>query len=138
MESSYTWRTTDETLITQMKNAKQNKPFLSPSFRLFNLTFQLQFLPNGQSNAEGNADLFLNICGLSPKVHSINLWRKYRFVEVDAERAGNSEITREQMYCASWPVGRVKTTDIQKLNQITLKVDVKLFNVFDIDGKDIT
>eukprot|EP01084_Bolivina_argentea_P192966 331153_1 len=102
MESSYTWRTTDETLITQMKNAKQNKPFLSPSFRLFNLTFQLQFFPNGQSTTEGNVDIFSMICGLSPKVHSINLWRKYRFVELDKEHAGTCEITREKMYCASW------------------------------------
>eukprot|EP01084_Bolivina_argentea_P076654 138945_1 len=105
MESSYTWRITDETLITQMKNAKPNQPFLSPSFRLFNLTFQLEFLPNGQTKTKGNAHLFLNLCGLSPKVHSINMWRKYKFVEVDKEKVGNCEITRERMYCPSWAVG---------------------------------
>eukprot|EP01084_Bolivina_argentea_P135912 239413_1 len=117
-----------------MKNAKQNQSFLSPSFRLFNLTFQLEFFPNGQRTMKGNAHLFLNICGLFPKVHSINISRKYSFVEVDAENTGNCEITREEMYCGSWPEGHVKTTDIQKLNHITFKVDVTLFNVFDIDG----
>eukprot|EP01084_Bolivina_argentea_P135913 239414_1 len=117
-----------------MKNAKQNQSFLSPSFRLFNLTFQLEFFPNGQNKSKGNAKLFLMICGLPPKVHSINISRKYSFVEVDAENTGNREITREQMYCSSWSGDRVKTTDIRKLNHITFKVDVTLFNVFDIDG----
>eukprot|EP01083_Nonionella_stella_P029019 79979_1 len=108
MESSYTWRITDETLITQMKNAKRNQSFLSPSFRLFNLTFQLEFFPNGQTKTKGNVELFLMICGLSPKVHSINMWRKSSFVEVDVEDARNTEITREQMYCPSWLTGHVK------------------------------
>eukprot|EP01084_Bolivina_argentea_P004854 9185_1 len=138
---SYTWKVTDKTLIRQIKSTKQGECFSSQPFRLFNLSFQLEVYPNGVTTGgehAGNVKLFLHIRGLSPNVHSINLNRRCKFVEAATVVDSDCNITQEHMYCTSWRLGSVKTADIQKLNQMTFKVDVMLFTVFDKDGEDIT
>eukprot|EP01084_Bolivina_argentea_P262456 443837_1 len=111
---SYTWKITDKTLIRQIKTAKEGQAFYSPDFRLFNLTFELKLYPNGQNSKErGNVLIFLYICGLSPKVDSINMKRRYTFVEVNATHDYNSKITKQNMCSYSWPFEHVKTSNIQ-------------------------
>eukprot|EP01084_Bolivina_argentea_P033698 62318_1 len=117
---SYTWKITDKALIHQMKTAEEGELFYSPQFKSFNFTFELELYPNGYTDREGNVEIFLNICGLPPQVESIEIKRKYTFVEVDAtDVIRNFTFRNEQMYYNSWSIGHVKTANIQKLNQMT-------------------
>eukprot|EP01084_Bolivina_argentea_P289246 496644_1 len=137
---SYTWKVTDPKLITKMKNATTGTKFRSQTFRLFNLTWEFELWPNGQSGkTRRNVMIYLVLCGLSPNVKSINIWRNYVFVEGNIEHDYNAELThdRHAQYCNSWKLGTLTTTNIQNFNQFTFKVDVKLYNVFDINGEDI-
>eukprot|EP01084_Bolivina_argentea_P318848 553052_1 len=138
MMESYTWKIRDKALITKIKNAKPGQTFTSPTFRLCNLTFELQLYPNGQSETPGNVLIYLFMCGLSPKIHSIVLQRKYMLIEMDAENSRSNTIKQDKMYCEGWGVGMVKTSDLQKLTQMTFKIGITLCNVFDKDGEDIT
>eukprot|EP01084_Bolivina_argentea_P262458 443839_1 len=134
---SYMWKITDKALIRQIKTAKKGEKFCSPPFRLFNLTFELELYPNQQNDDNREVLIFLRLCGLPAKVESINMKRKYTFVEVGATHDYNCTITKEKMCCDSWLHGDVKTSNIQKLKEMTFKVDITLFNIFDKNGDGI-
>eukprot|EP01084_Bolivina_argentea_P157750 274880_1 len=123
-----------------MRNAAKGTGFRSPTFQLFNLKWELELYPNGGSDkSAGNVVIYLCLCALSPNVKSINVKRKYTFVEGNAESfAQQREITRSKMFCSSWKLAKLTTTTLQKFNEFTFKVDVTLYNAFDINGKDIT
>eukprot|EP01083_Nonionella_stella_P086051 238805_1 len=140
MESmSYTWNITDPTLITQIKTAKPLQTFKSPVFSMFNFRWFLSLYPNGHSqNLIGKTDIFLHLTVLPEKVKSMRINRKYTLAELDVSFDRMLTITHEHLHAASWSAGTVKTSQIQKCNQFTFKVDLDLFAVFDNDGNDIT
>eukprot|EP01083_Nonionella_stella_P179696 638793_1 len=136
---SYTWNIVDPTLITQIKAAKQGQRFKSPIFSMFNFRWFLELYPNGSStNRIGKTQMFLELVALSDKVKSLRINRKYTFAELDVLLDSSRTLSHKQMGCASWPVGTVKTQDLQKCTQFTFKVDVELYVVFDKDDNDIT
>eukprot|EP01084_Bolivina_argentea_P029687 55121_1 len=131
---SFTWTITDPKLIKEMISSKPGKLFSSPIYRLFNFTWQLEILPTGKHEQPGNVYLFLNLCGLSPKVDFIHAWRQCTFVEQLSSIETHVNFSHDKMYAKSWKSGVVKTEALHNFQQLTFKVDIKLYTVFDTDG----
>eukprot|EP01084_Bolivina_argentea_P045890 84467_1 len=136
---SYTWQITDPILITQIKTATPKQRFASPAFRLFNFVWELKLYPNGETNNNsGMAKIFLRACGLSKKISSINMRIRYCFVEGDKSQTANAKITHDKQTAGTWKSGTVKTSDFQKWDQLTFKIEITLYNVFNTEQDDIT
>eukprot|EP01084_Bolivina_argentea_P045891 84469_1 len=136
---SYTWQITDPILITQIKTATPKQRFASPAFRLFNFVWELNLFPNGDTNSNsGMVKIYLRTCGLSKKISSINTRIRYCFVEGDKSKAANAKITQDKPEAGSWKNGTMKTSDFQKWDQLTFKIEITLYNVFNTEQDDIT
>eukprot|EP01083_Nonionella_stella_P123907 373706_1 len=140
MESMlYTWNITDPTVIQQIKTAKPGQLFKSPVFTMFNFRWILELYPNGHASEYiGEAQVFLELIGLSEKIKSVGIGRQYTLEELDACYHTNRVFTHENMSGGTWSTGTVTTQDLQKCIQFTFKVNADLHAVFDKDDNDIT
>eukprot|EP01083_Nonionella_stella_P288471 981610_1 len=136
--STYTWKITDPSLVRQIKNAKNNAKWSSPTFAGGGFRWYLDFRPNGHTNKYmGYAIIFLCLASLPPKVKSIQIRKEFRLIETDAGHSANSTYAKGTM-SLGWQATQLQTKEIQNLTAFTFSVKIDICGVYDHEDNDIT
>eukprot|EP01083_Nonionella_stella_P288472 981613_1 len=141
--STYTWKITDPSLVRQIKNAKNNAKWSSPTFAGGGFRWYLDFTPNSCRNTNKShkriryAIVFLRLASLPPKVKSIEIAKELRLFETDT--TSNMSHTYDKKYMSfGWAVNQIPTTKLQHLTTLTFSVKIDVCGVYDHEDNDLS
>eukprot|EP01084_Bolivina_argentea_P263091 445176_1 len=130
----------DDTIysMNDICNAQCGHVFKSPIFNIGNLKFCLVVYPNGnKQQTEGFVQFFMHLVSLSPKIEKVSFNYKIELIETCTQLDRTTVFTFEHR-SEGWPKGYVNTDLIKHLKQLTFKLDLKIFDIFQSDGTLVT
>eukprot|EP01083_Nonionella_stella_P000639 1794_1 len=134
--TTYTWEIRDPSLVQQMKNAKNNSKWSSPTFTAGGFKWYLNVYPNGNKSAKGYVDNFLYLAFLPPKVKSIRARWELRLIETDTVDNVPNSFDKSNL---SWGWKRkLLHNQIQNLSTLTFSAKVDVHGVIDHEDNVIT
>eukprot|EP01083_Nonionella_stella_P072925 196843_1 len=136
--STYTWKITDPSLVEQMKNAKNERGWTSPTFSASGFRWYCIVYPNGiRKSATGYVGLYLYLSFVPPKVKSISIGFELRLLETDTYFNANRSFDKDNT-AFGWTVKRVAIKHIQHLSTLTFTTKVDVHGAIDHEDNDIT
>eukprot|EP01083_Nonionella_stella_P176759 619334_1 len=138
--TTYTWKITDPSLVQQMKNAKNESKWTSPTFSAGGFKWYLDVYPNGIDKSwKGYVDHFLFLAFLPPKVKSIRVRYELRLMETDSvdKHSGHSKSFDKSNMNWGWS-RKLLHNQIQNLRTLTFSAKVDVLGVIDHEDNDIT
>eukprot|EP00485_Elphidium_margaritaceum_P019480 CAMPEP_0202727064 /NCGR_PEP_ID=MMETSP1385-20130828/184933_1 /ASSEMBLY_ACC=CAM_ASM_000861 /TAXON_ID=933848 /ORGANISM="Elphidium margaritaceum" /LENGTH=369 /DNA_ID=CAMNT_0049393299 /DNA_START=73 /DNA_END=1179 /DNA_ORIENTATION=- len=130
----FPWNISDE-VLQQMQTASFEQKFRSSIFSAFGFRWSLGIYPKGQK-VEGDANLYLQLLSLPPKLKSVHVAFILRCVQTDTQHHSDHEY--ERAYGVGWPDGKLSTAEIQACSELAFMAKLELIAVVDRDGDDIT
>lgn len=150
MSPVFTWKISDPTLLSKIKESKATESFKSDPFTAFGLNWHFELFPNGSKKSNmGQIELFIALQSIPNGISTIILNTKLTLIETDTIMSTKMVITNATMnqqtssskpkpQPASWYYGP-KIDKILNLNQLTFKYEAQLINIKLLNNnKDIT
>eukprot|EP01083_Nonionella_stella_P176760 619336_1 len=135
--TTYTWKITDPSLVQQMKNAKNESKWSSPTFAAGGFKWYLDVYPNGlDKSVKGYVDLFLYLAFVPPKVKSIPARYELRLIETDTFYKNRKSFDKSEMN-SGW-TRKLLHNQIQNLSTLTFSAKVDVLGVIDHEDNVIT
>eukprot|EP01084_Bolivina_argentea_P052934 97185_1 len=136
LNGMFEWRIIDADLVNKIKKVKTGVDFESEIFELGQFKWYLKFYPNGYSaNYSGSTDLFLRLASIPPNIAHISA--NYQLM-LDEKNTKHFTVSQFSSKSASFGWNKLKNTDIQNINTFTFRAVIKIIDVFDTDGNNIT
>ena len=137
--STFMWKITDPSMVKKMKNAQNERSWLSPMFSACGLRWRLKTYPNGHDiEGKGFCGLYLYLLSLPHKISTVVVSSKLSLNETNTIYHGNQCFNPGISMNWGWTRYQLRTSEMQNLNTFTFTVSIEILGVFDTANNDIT